>query len=64
METINRNNLHSDTVIEIMTLSLNEMQLIKQIRNNLRFGELTIIVRDGIPVRLKRITEVVDLSTV
>ena len=49
----------SDIIIE---LHPQEMQLIKAIRNNWRFGEITIIVRNGIPYRLKRVEEFIDLD--
>jgi len=46
----------------IIELHPNEMELIKALRNVFRFGEVTIIMRDGVPFRLKRITEFVDLD--
>lgn len=49
-----------DTAI-IIELHPKEIQLIKSLRNNWRFGEVTIIVRDGIPCRLKRVEEFLDL---
>lgn len=48
--------------IEIMNLHPNEMQLIKAIRNNWRFGEVVIKVRDGLPVRLVRVQEFISLD--
>ena len=51
----------SDTTI-IIELRPEEIQLINSIRNNWRFGEITILVRDGIPYRLKRIQEFIDLN--
>ena len=51
------------TRIEILELHPHEMQLIHAIRNSLKFGEITIKVRDGLPVRLIRIQEVLDLSS-
>ena len=50
------------TLIEIMTLHQNEMQLIKAIRNNWRFGEVVIKVRDGLPYRLVRVQEFISLD--
>jgi hypothetical protein len=52
----------SDTTIEIIELRPQEVQLIKALRNSLRFGEVTIKVRDGLPFRLVRIQEFVDLG--
>lgn len=54
-------NLSNDTTI-IIELHPNEIQLIKSLRKNWRYGEVTIIVRDGVPVRLKRIEEFIDLN--
>ena len=34
-----------------------EKDLIEQIRNKYRYGEVTIITRDGLPDRIKVITE-------
>ena len=48
--------------IEVITLHPQELQLIKSLRNNWRFGEVVIIMRDGIPTRLKRVTEFIDLN--
>lgn len=53
----------SDTTIEIIELTKNEVQLIRSIRNNWKFGEIVIMVRDGQPYRLRRVTEFVDLNT-
>ena len=50
----------SDIIIE---LHPNEIQLIKAIRNNWRFGEITIVVRDGVPYRLKRVEEFIELNS-
>lgn len=54
-------NFKNDTTV-IIQLHPNEMQLIRSLRNNWRFGEVTIIVRDGIPQRLKRVEEFLDLN--
>ena len=53
----------SSRFIDIISLHPNEMQLIRSIRYNWRFGEVTVLVRDGIPYRMKRVTEFIDLST-
>ena len=58
-----RQNKTSDTVIELISLLPQEIELIKAIRERWRFGEITIIVRDGVPVRLRRITEFDDLHS-
>ena len=52
----------NDTVIEIMELHRNEMELIKNLRTKFKFGEITIIMRDGLPFRLRRITEFAELD--
>jgi hypothetical protein len=53
----------NDSVIEILELTSNEMELIQSIRNKWRFGEMVIIVHDGQPVRMKRVTEFLDLKS-
>lgn len=53
----------SDTLIELLELSRNEVELIHQIRTRFRFGEITIKVHNGQPMGLRRIMEVSDLST-
>jgi hypothetical protein len=56
-------NLKNDTThIEIVELHPQELQLLKSIRNNWRFGEVVILTRDGLPFRLKRVTEFIDLD--
>lgn len=51
------------TVIEIMDLRPQEMELLKMLRSRFRFGDVTIKMRDGIPFRLVRTQEFSDLST-
>lgn len=58
--------IKSDTAViesrlEILELHEKEVELIKNLRTKFRFGEVTIIMRDGIPFRLRRITEFADL---
>ena len=54
--------IENDTVIEIINLHPQEIELIKSIRNKWSFGEITIIARDGLPVRLRRVTEFIDFQ--
>lgn len=54
---------NNDSVIELIELTRNEIQLIKSIRHNWRFGEVVVIVSNGQPYRLKRVTEFIDLDT-
>ena len=49
-------------IIEIVELHPNEIQLLKAIRHKWRFGEITILVRDGLPFRMVRVQEFVDLT--
>ncbi len=56
-------NSNDTTVIDIVELHPQEMQLIKSLRNRFKFGEVTIIMRDGLPFRLRRITEFEELTT-
>lgn len=50
------------TIIEILELHPFEMQLIHRLRKSLKFGEMTITVRDGLPVKITRIVEVENLT--
>ena len=50
------------TYIEILTLHPFEMQLIKAIRHKWRFGDIVIMARDGLPYRLRRVEEFIDLT--
>lgn len=53
----------NDTIIDILLeLSSKEVELINSIRNRWRFGEMTIMVRDGQPFRMVRTTEFIDLD--
>jgi hypothetical protein len=52
----------NDTFIEILELHPNEMQLIQRLRKSLRFGEMTITMRDGLPVKITRIIEIENLN--
>ena len=51
----------NDTVIEILELHPQELELIHNLRKRFRFGEVTIIMRDGLPYRLRKITEFAEL---
>jgi len=62
-ETNNFDTNSQDTsFIEVITLHPKELQLIKSLRNNWRFGDVVIRMRDGLPFRLIRITEFIDLN--
>jgi len=54
---------NSDTTIELIELHPKEVELLKILRNNLKYGEITIKMRDGIPFRVVRIQEFVDLAS-
>ena len=54
---------NNDTVIEILELHRSEMELLHNLRKNWKYGEVTIIMRDGLPVRLRRVTEFADLTS-
>lgn len=51
------NNIH-----EVIELHPNEVQLIKAIRERFKFGEITIKTRNGLPFRLIRTEEFIDLN--
>ena len=53
---------NDSTILEIIDLYPQEMELLKAIRNNWRYGEVTILVRDGLPYRLRRVTDFVELN--
>lgn len=61
MNQIQTKNNVTDSTIELIELRPQELQLIKAIRNSFKFGEVTIKIRDGLPVRLVRIQEFIDL---
>ena len=50
------------TFIEIMHLHPYEMQLLRGIRDKWRFGEIVILVRNGLPYRMVRTQEFLDLT--
>jgi hypothetical protein len=55
--------LFTDTVIsEIIELHPFEMELLKALRHKWRFGEVTILMRNGLPFRLVRVQEFIDLT--
>ena len=53
--------MSNDTTFEIMELHQHEMQLLRHLRQ-VGFGEITIIMRDSLPVKMKRIIEFTDLD--
>lgn len=58
-----KNPIRTDTAqIEIMTLHPYEMQLLRAIREKWRFGEMTIQARNGLPFRILRVQEFIDLT--
>jgi len=56
-------NSQDTSYIEVLSLHPKEVQLLKSLRDNWRFGEVVIIMRDGLPMRLKRVTEFIDLNS-
>ena len=46
---------NDSTIIEIIDLHPHEIQLIKHLRNIFKFGEVTIIMKDGVPFMIKRV---------
>ncbi len=53
---------YADDTTVIIELHPQEMELIRNLRTRFRFGEVTIIMQDGVPLRLKRVTEIEDLT--
>ena len=60
-ETSQRVN-NDSAVIEIMSLHPQEMELLKAIRHRWKYGEITILARNGLPYRMVRTQEFIDLS--
>lgn len=56
-------NENTDSTITIVELHPQEVELLKALRNKWRFGEVTIMMREGIPHRLVRVFEFIDLKT-
>lgn len=55
---MNENSLiGNDTLIEILELDPREIYLLKSLRSRFKYGEITIVMKDGFPIRWKRITE-------
>jgi len=46
----------------IFELHPKEVELLKAIRTKFRYGEITIITRDGLPFRIRKTTEYDDLA--
>ena len=61
-EMENQINQNDTTLLEVVELHEYEVRLLRLLRNKYRFGEVSIIMRDGLPMRLKRITEFDDLN--
>ena len=55
--------MDSSRVIDLTILYPQEMELLKSLRTRFRFGEVTIIMRDGVPQRIKRVIEIEDLGS-
>lgn len=49
------------TVIELLELHPQEIELLKAMRTKWQFGEITIMTRNGLPFRMRRVTEFIDL---
>jgi hypothetical protein len=47
---------------KLLPLHYNEINLIQKMRESYRYGELTIIVQDGIPLRIRKGIVGEDLS--
>ena len=51
----------NDSLIGIFELHPSEMKLINRLRTRFRYGEVTILMKDGLPFRLRRVTDFDDL---
>jgi len=54
--------MNDTSIIDIIELHPQEIRLIRAIREKYRFGDVMIKVRDGLPFRLERVIENVDLT--
>lgn len=54
--------MNDTSIIEILELDIREIELLKCLRNKWRFGEVTIIMHNGLPHRIKRVWENLDLT--
>ena len=52
----------NDSLIEILEMHPFEVELLRNLRTRFRFGEVVIIMKDGLPLRLKRVTEFAELD--
>ena len=50
------------SIIEIIDLHPQEIRLIKALRTNYRFGEVVLMVKDGLPFRLEKVIRSIDLT--
>ena len=56
--------MQNDTVdIEIINLHPKELALIYRLRSQFQYGEVTILMRDGLPFRLRKVTEFAETDT-
>jgi hypothetical protein len=53
---------NDSSIIEIIDLHPQEMALLKVLRYHCRFGNVTIKVRDGLPFRVEKAIEPIDLT--
>jgi hypothetical protein len=49
---------------KVIELHPKELALIFSLRNKFKFGEVVVVMRDGVPQRLKQVVVFDDLSTV
>jgi hypothetical protein len=50
---INENSIYEEQVLKLGKLHPFEVWLLRKIREDFRFGEITIVVQDGVPQRIK-----------
>jgi hypothetical protein len=57
----NFSNIDDDKKKNVLVLSKNEENLIVKLRKDYRYGEIIIVMHDGVPQRLKKIEVFDDL---
>ena len=54
--------MDSSSIVDWTILHPNETELLRLLRTKYRFGDVTIIMQDGVPQRVKRVTEIDNLN--
>lgn len=55
MSTTNIEQIKNEQIIQLGELHPFEVWLLKKIREDFRFSEITIVVQDGVPLRIRKV---------